>query len=84
MFNKVDAKWWRSYNKKMEELDDIIARKIDVSSWEEWFAWRPVKVNGKRVWLKRVYRRDLNTPVEFDNWRKYDYGTIFDVIKDGN
>jgi hypothetical protein len=49
--------------------------------WTKWFAWYPVKVNGKHAWLKTVYRRY--------NWAKsslqpfgegYDYGTIFDVL----
>lgn len=58
-----------------------IARKIDVSPWQEWFAWRPVKVNGKRVWLKRVFRRCVNTYVDHDDWKRYEYGTAFDAIR---
>ena len=59
-----------------------VARKIEVSPWEKWFAWHPVKIHGKRTWLKTIYRRKTNTYVDYDNWAKYDYGTIFDVLKD--
>jgi len=24
--------------------------------WHRWFAWYPVRVNNKRVWLKRIQR----------------------------
>ena len=51
-----------------------------VAPWQEWFAWRPVKVQGKCVWLKRVYRRCINTYVDFDDWKRYEYGNIFDVL----
>ena len=59
-----------------------VARKIETSPWQKWFAWRPVKIHGKRTWLKPVYRRCINTYVDHDNWRRYEYGTILDVIKD--
>ena len=58
-----------------------VARKIEVCPWEKWFAWHPVKVNSKRTWLKTIYRRKINTYVDYDNWAKYEYGTIFDVLK---
>jgi hypothetical protein len=59
-----------------------VARKIEVSPWQSWFAWRPVKIHGQRKWLKTVYRRCINTYVDMDDWKRYEYGTIFDVIKD--
>lgn len=58
-----------------------VPRKQEFKPWEEWFAWRPVKVNGKRVWLKRVFRRCINTYVDHDDWKRYEYGTAFDVIR---
>lgn len=58
-----------------------VARKIETSPWSPWFAWRPVKIRGGRVWLRTVYRRCINTYVDHDNWKRYEYGTIFDVIK---
>ncbi len=56
-------------------------RKQILSPWAKWFAWRPVKVHGKYVWLKTVYRRVGNTYVDHDNWTWYHYGTVFDVIR---
>ena len=73
---------------KVEEMYDgtgyqggNIYRKRTFSEWEEWFAWRPVKVKGKRVWLKKVFRRCINTYVDHDDWKRYEYGTAFDVIR---
>lgn len=56
------------------------ARKIIVHPWRKWFAWYPVKVHGKRTWLKTVYRRKVDTYVDMDDWARYEYGTVFDVI----
>lgn len=57
-------------------------RKIEVLPWKKWFAWHPVKVHNHRTWLKTVYRRKINTYVDMDDWARYEYGTIFDVITD--
>ena len=57
-----------------------ISRKIIKRSWNKWFAWYPVKINGKRVWMTTVYRRLINTYVDMDDWSYYEYGTIFDVL----
>lgn len=61
--------------------DAYVARKIERSPWTKWFAWYPVMINGERVWLESVFRRCINTYVEFDNWKRYEYATLFDVIK---
>ena len=69
---------------EMWEGDDMgmyVPRKQETTPWEQWFAWRPVKVNGKRVWLKKVFRRCINTYVDHDDWRRYEYGTAFDAIR---
>jgi hypothetical protein len=58
-----------------------VPRKQTVSPWKPWFAWRPVKIHGKRIWLKTVYRRCINTYVDMEDWERFEYGTIFDVIK---
>lgn len=84
MFKDIGPKWLKSYNKKMEELDEFIARKTEVSQWQEWYAWRPVKMKGKYVWLKKIYRRCINTYVDHDDWKRYEYGTAFDVIRGDN
>ncbi len=57
-------------------------RKTIVRPWEQWFAWYPVKVHNERVWLKTVYRRCINTYVDMDNWKRYEYGDVFDLLKD--
>ena len=62
--------------------DTFVARKVIKGSWQPWFAWRPVTIHGRRVWLKKVYRRWINTYVDMEDWTRYEYGTIFDVIKD--
>ena len=66
----------------MEEINEtFVPRKQEIGVWQEWFAWRPVKVKGKRVWLKKVFRRCINTYVDHDDWKRYEYGTAFDVIR---
>lgn len=62
--------------------NEFIARRIEVMPWKKWFAWHPIKVHGKRTWLKTVYRRKINTYVDMDDWARYEYGTIFDVLTD--
>jgi hypothetical protein len=57
-------------------------RKIEVTPWHIWFAWRPVKtVANEHVWLKRIYRREIVSYVDIDEWMHYEYGNIFDIIK---
>lgn len=49
--------------------------------WTTWFAWHPTKLNGKRVWLRNVYRRQswlfafIRSPV------RNEYGTLLDILK---
>lgn len=59
-----------------------VARKIKIFPWEKWFAWRPVKIHGKYVWLKPIYRRCINTYVDMDDWTRYEYGNLFDVLSE--
>ena len=59
-----------------------VARKIEKGAWQKWFAWHPVKIHGRCIWLKTVYRRCINTYVDFDDWSRYEYGTIFDLLKE--
>lgn len=50
--------------------------------WTKWFAWYPVTVNGKRVWLQSVYRRWCYTLMFGEQFREeYEYGDLFDVLK---
>lgn len=61
----------------------IVGEAPMIYSWERWFAWRPVKVHNKWKWLRTVYRKEIpKTYVDHDDWTRYEYGTIFDAIKD--
>lgn len=79
---------YKEMNKVMEQMNKTMedafntARKIVKHPWKPWFAWYPVRVHGNRVWLKKIYRRSINTYVDMDDWSRYEYGTVFDVIKD--
>lgn len=81
-------KVFKEVDKVFKQIDSImataqtVARKIELGPWKPWFAWRPVKLHGKRVWMKKIYRRSINTYVDMDDWTRYEYGNIFDVIKD--
>ena len=62
--------------------DTFIARKIQVMPWHIWFAWRPVTtISDERIWLKKIYRRQIVCYVDMDDWAHYEYGTIFDILK---
>lgn len=84
VFKEVD----KTFKTVEQMLDDAytqtVARQKVVGPWKKWYAWRPVKIKGKRVWMKKVYRRVINTYVDHDNWTRYEYGDIFDVLKDAN
>ena len=51
-------------------------------AWEQWFAWHPVQVNGKRKWMTTVWRRVHTYRDDMNIYAGYEYGNIFDVIKD--
>jgi hypothetical protein len=64
--------------------------------WEKFFAWTPVKIKGKYVWLKSAYRREEQRVILVTHVTKqflwftytnkirpkkiYDYGDLFDVL----
>jgi hypothetical protein len=57
----------------------------EATSWEPWFAWRPVKIEERWHWLAKIYRKksyydlkNISKPIKF-NWT---YGTIFDILKE--
>lgn len=60
--------------------NQVYYRKVVILPWQKWFAWYPVKIHGKRTWLKIVYRRSIFSYVDMDDWERYEYGTLFDVI----
>jgi hypothetical protein len=59
-----------------------VARRIVKGAWQKWFAWHPVKIHGRRAWMTTVYRRTIDTYVDTNVWQRYEYGTIFDLLKD--
>lgn len=80
VFKEVDNVF-KQMDKRMEEVM-AGAAESHKAPWEPWFAWRPVKVKGNRVWFKKVYRRKTNTYVNYDDWARYEYGDMFDVLKE--
>ena len=64
-------------------LDHVgaVYRKVIPLPWEKWFAWRPVKIHGRPVWLRTVYRRTVICYVDADKWNRVEYATLFDIIK---
>jgi hypothetical protein len=57
-------------------------RKIEKGSWQKWFAWKPVKIRTKKVWLKFIYRRTVNMySADMNEWQYFEYSTLFDIIK---
>ena len=74
VFKQVDKKMEEAFNAQQAE-----PRK----PWEQWFAWRPVRVNGKFKWMKKVFRREIPKDYSnYDDWTRYEYGTVFDAIRD--
>lgn len=38
-------------------------RRKRLETWRPWFAWRPVVIDGERVWLEWIFRRTkVHTP----------------------
>ena len=81
VFKEVDKVF-----KQVEQIRETVqASPGPPGPWVRWFAWYPVKVHGKRKWLKNVFRREkyerygdhriFEPPI-------YEYGTVFDAIKD--
>jgi hypothetical protein len=66
-----DGNWGKGY----------VPRKVQEEPWTKWFAWHPVKIHGRRVWLRTIYRRYVVVFVDTNGRAKYEYGTLFDVIK---
>ena len=53
------------------------------NKWEPWYAWHPVKVEGKWKWCTTVYRKyNWAKSTEQPFGKEYDYGTIFDMLRD--
>ena len=62
--------------------NDLFFRKIEVMPWQAWFAWRPVKtISGERIWGRKIFRRQVVSYVDMDDWTHYEYANIFDILK---
>lgn len=61
--------------------DKLYFRKIEVKPWKPWFAWYPVKIEGKRCWLKRIYRRRVVCYADMEEWTRIEYGNAFTLLK---
>ena len=46
--------------------------------WEKWYAWRPVRIRGRRYWFSYVYRKFVLSP----GGGFWQYGTLLDVLKE--
>lgn len=86
-FKKVDQDMTKIFS-DMNRVFDRMSSSMDKASspkrypWEKWFAWYPVKVKGKVQWMKYVYRR-IN--MKYSNSRmknQWEYGDMFDILKE--
>lgn len=69
---------WGTINMTQRKHKPIIK-----GDWKPWFAWFPIKTDDGIVWLKPMYRRRVCAYVYNDIVTYYQYGTIFDILKDG-
>jgi hypothetical protein len=65
----------------MLDYPGAVYRKVIKLPWVKWFAWRPVKIHGRYVWFRTVYRRTVVCYVDIDDWSRVEYATLFDIIK---
>lgn len=87
-FKKVD----QDMSKTFKDMEAVFARMVEsldeasppkVQPWEKWFAWRPVKIKGKRRWMTTVYRRPkLIKDVDRYVHKVWEYGDMFDILKE--
>ena len=87
VFDQMDQVF-KEVDKTFKTVEQVMDEKFRQSMsekkypWKKWFAWRPVKVKGHIKWMRNVYRREIpKTYVDYDDWTRYEYGTIFDVLK---
>ena len=59
--------------------DDVYDRP---GEWQQWYAWCPVKtIHDEWVCRENVFRRQVVSYVDMDDWAHYEYGNIFDILK---
>ncbi len=47
--------------------------------WQSWWAWYPVKVNGRWHWCSTVYRQYKYAVIK--RYGKWVYGDLFDYLR---
>lgn len=82
VFKEVD-KVFMAVDKRMEEVM-AGAAESEAMPWEKWFAWYPVTVKGNRQWMKTVYRRRKLKVGNYNLELEWEYGDMFDVIKEAS
>jgi hypothetical protein len=67
-------------------MQRTIKQQKDFNAWHAWFAWRPVQVGDKRVWLERILRRSRVSANWNGSMRRskfWEYAmSEFDLLKD--
>ena len=57
-------------------------RKVETGPWEKFFAYRPVRVHNKWVWLKTVSRKRITRyGGDTGQYSVWEYGNLFDIVK---
>lgn len=65
-------------------ITQIITNGVDCYPWREVYAWWPVRtVSGKRVWLRKIYKRKFWAVwgTGFHMEPQVEYGTVFDMLE---
>jgi hypothetical protein len=80
----------REYQQRWKAAMDAIPYEQITTPWKEWFAWKPVVINGTRYWLTKVYRRQVLLKVtwEYADYRvesithpvEWEYTTLMDYL----
>lgn len=79
LFRRIHTKHLKSLTQRIDDANNFWA---GPAPWQPWFAWYPVKVKGRWTWFKKVYRKEIHkTYVNHDDWTRYEYGDVFDVLK---
>ena len=63
-----------------EILEDILDRRNSDARLQRWWAWYPVTIKDRRVWLRTVYRKKQWTRAFSGEWHWHYTDNIFDVL----
>lgn len=63
-------------------LADMLERRNGDSEWQRWWAWHPVTIKDRKVWLRTVYRKkQWRRALDSENaWYWYYTDNIFEII----